>query len=437
MDTLVALGTISAFAYSAYVTISASGATYFDSAAMITTFVMVGRYLESLGGSRARTDLNALLDLQPSQAWTRSEDSWVQVDAAALPAEAEILIKAGERIPADCTVTEGAGAVDESLLTGESFPVDKEAGDKAMAGTLLLDGSLVARTTGPVTGSRLAQISRLIEETLATKPRSQRLADRAAAYFAVGIIVVAVVSFAVRLALGRPVPGSLIAAITVLVVACPCALGLATPLALTISLSVAARAGVLVRNPAALELAATVRRVVFDKTGTVTLGRLTVDRVTVLDPALLGSDSPGPSGGGAQRLLCLAAAVEQFSEHPLARAIVAACEGPLPSATGFEATRGRGAARSCPPWKESVYGWGHWPTSASTPAHSRVSLLRPLPGRARPRPRAPRPRAPRCGWPEATGCSAPHHAPRRAQPHGPRSVCRAGETERQDHHPLR
>ncbi len=349
MDTLVALGTLSAFVYSAYVTVSASGATYFDSAAMITTFVMIGRYLESLGGTRARRDLNALLDLQPDCAWTRVEDAWVRVDAADLPAEAEILIKAGERIPADGTVTEGAGAVDESLLTGESFPVDKETGHHIMAGTLLLDGSLVARTTGPVTGSRLAKISQLIEETLATKPRSQRLADRASAYFAVGIILVAVVSFAVRLALGRPAPGSFIAAITVLVVACPCALGLATPLALTISLSAAARAGVLVRNPAALELAATVKRVVFDKTGTVTRGRLTVDRVMVLTPDLLGPDPPtSPTGDAGQHLLCLAAAVEQYSGHPLAQAIVAACEGPLPTATDFEAIRGRGCGAVVP-----------------------------------------------------------------------------------------
>ena len=109
MDTLVALGTLSAFAYSTYVTISASGATYFDSATMITTFVMIGRYLESLGGSRARRDLNALLDLQPDCAWTRAEDAWVKVDAAGLPADAEILIKAGERIPADCMVIDGVG----------------------------------------------------------------------------------------------------------------------------------------------------------------------------------------------------------------------------------------------------------------------------------------------------------------------------------------
>jgi heavy metal translocating P-type ATPase len=335
MDTLVTLGTVSAFAYSAYVTLTGSGATYFDSVGMITTFVMVGRYLESLGGSRARRDLNALLTLQPDYAWTRTGDAWAKTDAAALETGSEVLVKTGERVPADGVVLSGAGALDESLLTGESLPVNKSAGELISAGTLLLDGALVARTTGTVSESRLAQISRLIEETLMAKPPMQRIADRASAYFVLGIILVAAVSLVVRLALGQAGSSPVLAAVAVLVVACPCALGLATPLALTISLSMAAGAGVIVRNPASLELGAKVERAVFDKTGTITRGRLTVESAVVIEQT--GSvDQPS--------LLCAAAAVEQFSEHPLARAIVAACPGRVPEASDFASARGKGCS---------------------------------------------------------------------------------------------
>jgi heavy metal translocating P-type ATPase len=340
MDTLVALGTVSAFGYSAYVTLTGSGAAYFDSVGMITTFVMIGRYLESIGGSRARRDINALLTLQPDVAWTREGEAWVKTDAAALGRGAEILIKQGERVPADSLVLEGAAAADESLLTGESVPVNKAAADSLSAGTLLVDGSLVARVTEPASGSRLSQISRLMEETLAAKPPIQRLADRASAYFTFGILGVAVLSLVVRLVLGQPASGSVVAAVAVLVVACPCALGLATPLALTVTLGMAARAGMVVRNPVALELAATVKRIVFDKTGTITRGRMSVEKVVALDQEDWG---PGGTGRADTDLLRAAAAVEQFSEHPVARAIVASCPGVIPAAVDFQVKRGQGA----------------------------------------------------------------------------------------------
>jgi heavy metal translocating P-type ATPase len=340
MDTLVALGTVSAFGYSAYVTLTGSGAAYFDSVGMITTFVMIGRYLESIGGSRARRDINALLTLQPDVTWIREGEAWVKTDAAALGRGDEILIKQGERVPADSLVLEGAAAADESLLTGESVPVNKAAADTLSAGTLLVDGSLVARVVEPASGSRLSQISRLMEETLAAKPPIQRLADKASAYFTFGILGVAVLSLGVRLVLGQPASGSVVAAVAVLVVACPCALGLATPLALTVTLGMAARAGMVVRNPVALELAATVKRIVFDKTGTITRGRMSVEKVVALDQGDWGS---GGTGRADTDLVRAAAAVEQFSEHPVARAIVASCPGVLPAAVDFHVKRGQGA----------------------------------------------------------------------------------------------
>jgi heavy metal translocating P-type ATPase len=340
MDTLVALGTVSAFCYSAYVTITGSGAAYFDSVAMITTFVMIGRYLESVGGSRARRDINALLTLQPDRCWVRRDGAWVEAEAASLTRGTEILVKPGERVPADSVVLEGSAVVDESLLTGESAPLPKESGDVLSAGTLVADGSLISVVTEPVAESRLARISGLIEQTLSAKPPIQRLADRVSAYFAFAVLGIAALSFGVRLLLDQPLSDSLVAAIAVLVVACPCALGLATPLALTVALGLATRLGMIVRNPAALEIGATIRRVVFDKTGTITRGRMTVEEVVSLGPIGAG---PSPAD-----MLRAAAAVEQFSQHPVAQAIVSACEGPLPEAVDFESRRGQGASARLP-----------------------------------------------------------------------------------------
>jgi heavy metal translocating P-type ATPase len=341
MDTLVALGTVSAFGYSVYVTITGSGAAYFDSVVMITTFVTLGRYLESVGGSRARRDINALLTLQPELCWIRQEGNWAKAEAGALVRGDHVLIKQGERVPADSVVLEGAAVVDESLLTGESAPLPKAPGDPLSGGTLVAEGSLVARVSEPVAESRLSRISRLIEQTLATKPPIQRIADRASAYFAFGIVAIAAVTLIARLSFGQPLPTALVATIAVLVVACPCALGLATPLALTVALGLTARTGVVVRNPAALEVAAIIKRAVFDKTGTVTRGSMTVEHVRVLDSARTVATA-------AEDLLCVAAAVEQFSEHPVARAIVSACAGPLPGVTDFEVRRGQGSSARVP-----------------------------------------------------------------------------------------
>ncbi len=338
MDTLVALGTLSAFGYSTYIAATGNGAAYFDSVAMITTFVMIGRYLESVGGSRARRDINALLTLQPDTCWIKRDGAWVEAEAAALAKGAEILIKPGERVPADSVVLEGSAVVDESLLTGESAPLPKEPGDALSAGTLVADGSLISAVTEPAAESRLSRISALIEQTLSAKPPIQRLADRVSAYFAFAVLGIAVLSFGVRLLLGQPLSDSLLAAIAVLVVACPCALGLATPLALTVALGLATRLGMVVRNPAALEIGATIDRMVFDKTGTITRGRMTVEEVVSLKPA----------GASPDEMLRAAAAVEQFSQHPVARAIVSAYEGSLPEAVDFESRRSQGASARLP-----------------------------------------------------------------------------------------
>ncbi len=332
MDTLVTLGTLSAYVYSIYITLTGSGEVYFDSVTMITTFVMIGRYLETIGGAQARKDIRRLLSLQPRKAWRRENESWHEVKTSNLTPGDTILVKPGERVPTDALILEGHAALDESLLTGESMPVSKDVGDTVFAGSVVTDAPLTGRVLKTIQDTNLAHITRLVEQTLASKPPIQRLADQVSAYFAFGILAASVLTVLMWSVSGHPLSRALLAGIAVLVVACPCALGLATPLALTVTLGRTTRAGILVRNVAALETAATVDRIVFDKTGTLTQGQMTVTRTVVDSQAQIGGDA----------LLCMAAAVEQYSEHPIAKAITNACPGPIPQAKGFQALRGLG-----------------------------------------------------------------------------------------------
>lgn len=331
MDTLVALGTLAAYSYSAYIALTGGGEVYFDSAAMIITFIMFGRYLEAVGGSRARKDIRHLLQLQPETAHRQVNGTWQDVAARQLQAGDLIMVRPGERVPADAEVVSGQGALDEALLSGESTPVEKKPGDTVYAGTVLADAALTARVQRATEESRLAQITRLVDQTLAGKPPIQRLADRASAYFALGILVAALLTGLGWWMTGHTAAQALLAAVAVLVVACPCALGLATPLALTVTLGRTTQAGILVRNATALETAARVDRLVFDKTGTLTQGKMSVAAVV-------------PAGDGpADGLLALAAAVEQFSEHPIGRAIVTAYGQQPIAARAFTSQRGQGA----------------------------------------------------------------------------------------------
>ena len=338
MDTLVALGILSAYSYSVYITIQGGGEVYFDTVAMITTFVMFGRYLETLGGTQARKDIRKLLKLQPDQGWRWVEGKWQQVNALKLEPGDRILIKPGERVPADCEVVEGQAAVNEAMLTGESLPVSKGPGDEIFDGTLVSDDALIARVTRRASETRLAQISKLVDESLSSKPPIQRLVDRASAYFSLGIILTAGGTFLGWWLVTGDLSKSILTAVAVLVVACPCALGLATPLALTVTLGRTTRAGLLMRNPVVLETAAHLQRIVFDKTGTLTMGEMSVEAIVPADG----------QGFNEQEILRQAAAVEQFSEHPIAKAILAdfiSRTGEVPpAARDFQALRGFGAS---------------------------------------------------------------------------------------------
>ncbi len=334
MDTLVSLGTLAAYGYSVYVTLTGRGHAYFDSVVMITVFVALGRCLEASGGVEARKGIRELLRLQPARARRRRGDGWEEVAARDLAAGDIILVLPGERVPADAGIVEGHAALDESLLTGESIPLPKGPGGTVLAGTLPADGALTCRVLRLPREARLAQITQLVERTLAARPPIQRLADRASAWLTVAVLAIAGLTALGWWVSGHALARGLLAAVAVLVVACPCSLGLATPLALATILGRMAQEGILVRNPAALETAARIRRMAFDKTGTLTRGRMDVVAVEA---------APGLSLDG-EGLLRLAAAVEQYSEHPLAKAILAAAAGTPPAAREFQALRGLGAS---------------------------------------------------------------------------------------------
>jgi heavy metal translocating P-type ATPase len=334
MDTLVALGTLSAYAYSVWTTIAGGGSTYFDSVGMIIAIVLAGRYLEVVGGARARKDVRQLLTLQPERASRRADGAWLDVPADDLREGDVVLSRPGERVAADGEVVEGAAAVDEALITGESIPVEKVIGARVLAGSLVTDDALVYRVTRPPQATRLAQVTALVQETLTSKAPVQRLADRASAVLAAAIVLTAATCFAAWSIATGSSSEALLASVAVLVVACPCALGLATPLAISIALGRATRSGIVVRNAAALETAGRITRVVFDKTGTVTAGTMSVVDVVVAPGASL--DGPG--------LLCLASAVESRSGHPVARAITAACPRPGVVVDQYQALRGHGVS---------------------------------------------------------------------------------------------
>ncbi|MDK2980489.1 MAG: P-type Cu+ transporter [Chloroflexota bacterium] len=333
MDTLVALGTLSAYFYSAYVALTGQGEVYFDSIVMITVFIMLGRYLENVGGAQARKDIRSLLKLQPDEAHRKQGAQWKTVPIAKIGVDDFLLVKPGERIPADGLVTDGSASINEAVLTGESMPVTRGKGDFVFAGTLVQDAAIQMQVTRDVSKSRLAQIAQLVDDTLSQKAPIQRLADKAAAIFAFAIIAIAVVTLSVRLILGQPLDHSLLTAVSVLVVACPCALGLATPLSLVVTLGRATREGLIVRNQSAFETSSGITEVVFDKTGTLTLGELAVDKLEI------GANA----GESSQAILKMAASIEQFSEHAIAAAVIAAYEGERFKPQDFKIKKGFGA----------------------------------------------------------------------------------------------
>ncbi|HWZ85338.1 MAG TPA: copper-translocating P-type ATPase, partial [Thermoanaerobaculia bacterium] len=327
MDTLIALGTTAALALSAAATFfpdrMAAAATgpmghvYYESVGVILTLVLLGRYFETRARGRTSAAVRALLDLAPKQAYRLEKGVERTVSLAGVRVGDLLRVKPGDAIPVDGIVRTGRSAVDESLVTGESLPVEKAEGDRVIGGTLTGDGSLVIEATAVGSQTALAQIARLVQEAQASKPPIQKLADRISGVFVPAVLAAAVVAWVVWYVVG-PEPRALFATVafaSVLIIACPCALGLATPTAILVGTGRGARAGILFRNADALEQVRRVTLVLLDKTGTITEGkpRLT-DRVHV-------------AGVPDEELLGLAAALEEASAHPLARAVVTAARG--------------------------------------------------------------------------------------------------------------
>jgi cation-transporting ATPase V len=336
MDTLIAVGTLTAFTYSASQLLFFDGELYFETAALIIAFLVLGRYFEARAKRRAGHALRALLELGAKQARVLRDGAEVMVPVAEVAVGDLMRVRPGEKVPTDGEVVEGASAVDESMLTGESVPVDKTVGSTVVGATVNTSGVLTVRATAVGGATALAQIVSLVSAAQAGKGQAQRLADRISAVFVPTVIGLALVTFGVWwLWLGDPV-GGLVAAVAVLIVACPCALGLATPVAILVGTGRGARLGILIKGVEVLERTRTITTVVFDKTGTLTRGEMALTDVVM--------DGPDDVTDEAE-LLRRAGAVEADSEHPIGAAIAAGAReraGELPAVTGFEAVAGHG-----------------------------------------------------------------------------------------------
>jgi P-type Cu+ transporter len=348
MFTLIALGIGVAFLYSAVATLApglfppafrvhdGAVAVYFEAAAVITVLVLLGQVLELRARAQTSGAIRALLDLTPKTARrVRADGSDEEVALEEVTAGDRLRVRPGEKVPVDGVVIEGRSFLDESLVTGESMPVTKEAGAKVIAGTLNQTGSFVMRAEKVGRDTMLARIVALVAAAQRSRAPIQRLADRVAAWFVPAVILVALAAF-IAWGIYGPEPRSaygMVAAVTVLIIACPCALGLATPMSIMVGVGRGARAGVLIKDAEALERMEKVDTLVVDKTGTLTQGR----------PQVVAVAAPG---GDEHELLRLAAGVERASEHPLARAIVEAAAArklALPDVGDFAAPAGRGA----------------------------------------------------------------------------------------------
>ena len=348
MDSLIALGSLAAVVYGVAALFQISYGMghgdaervskwsmdlYFESAGMILTLITLGKYLETRSKGKTSEAISRLMDLAPKTATVLRDGAEVEIPVEDVAVGDLILVRAGASIPVDGEVTEGTSSVDESSLTGESIPVEKGPGDRVVAASINKSGSFTFRATRVGDDTTLAQMIALVDEAASSKAPIAKLADQVAGIFVPTVIGIALVTAAVWLVLGYGVEHALTAGVAVLVISCPCALGLATPVAIMVGTGKGAENGILIKSAEALETLHTVSTVVLDKTGTVTEGR---PRVTDLYPG---------EGITTEELLCVAASLEKPSEHPLAEAIVREAEErkiPLVPVRDFEAVHGRG-----------------------------------------------------------------------------------------------
>jgi P-type Cu+ transporter len=345
MNSLITLGTVAAYSFSVLVTLAPqlppSGVreVYFEAVGVILTLIMLGRLLEARAKVGTGEAIRALLGLQARTARVVREGAEREIPIDEVAVGDEILIRPGEKIPVDATVTSGSSAVDESMVTGEPMPVTKHEGDTVIGATVNTTGSLRVRAVKVGADTMLAQIIRMVQQAQASKAPIQQLADAISAYFVPVVIGIAIATFAIWFVVG-PAPAltlALVSAVAVLIIACPCALGLATPLSIMVGTGKGARAGILIRSAQALENAHKLDTIVLDKTGTITAGK-----PALTDVHAVGSMRP-------DELLGLVAAVEADSEHPVAAAVVAGARDrglSVPAAEHFVSITGKGARGS-------------------------------------------------------------------------------------------
>jgi Cu+-exporting ATPase len=339
MDTLVSIGTTAAYLWSVVAVLRGDGELYFEIAAVVTTFLLAGRYAEGRATRLAGDAVRALLEAGADEASLLETDAdghdrERRVDVGDLEPGMRFVLRPGEKVATDGVVESGSSAVDLSMLTGESVPVEVGPGDTVLGGTVNAGGRLVVRATRVGGDTRLARIARLVEAAQEGKAPVQRLADRVSAVFVPSVLGLAALTFLAWLVLGGEPAPAFVAAVSVLVIACPCALGLATPTALVAGTGRGAQLGILIRGPQVLESTRRVDTVVLDKTGTVTTGRMTLVGVVPAD------------GTAADEVLRLAGAVEDASEHPVARAVATAAVDKfdrLPLVSDFTSQTGHGA----------------------------------------------------------------------------------------------
>jgi Cu2+-exporting ATPase len=334
MMVLVAVAIGTGWIYSVAATFWISGDVFYEASAFLATFVLLGHWFEMRARGGANDAIRALLDLAPPKAVVIRDGQEVELPTAEVAVADLLLIRPGAKVPVDALVEEGESSVDESMVTGESLPVSKHPGDALIGATINKQGTLRARASAVGSDTALAQIVKLVQEAQNSKAPAQRLADRAAFWLVLVALLGGLGTLLVWLGLGKSFTGALLFAITVVVITCPDALGLATPTAIMVGAGLGARRGILFKNAIALEQVASLDTVVLDKTGTLTKGEPQVVAIVTRD------------GTGEDELMRLSAAVERESEHPLAEAIVrAASERRLtpPQAQGFEAVAGHGA----------------------------------------------------------------------------------------------
>jgi Cu+-exporting ATPase len=328
MDTLVSLGTIAAWAWSAVAVLRGEGHLYAESAAVVTTFLLAGRYAEARSKRRAGEAIRSLLELGARHVTVLRDGREEPVPSELLGVGDRFVVRPGERIATDGVVEDGASAVDASMLTGEPLPVDVGPGDAVVGATINASGRLVVRATRVGADTQLAQLALLVEQAQQGKAPVQRLADRISAVFVPVVLALSLLTLTGWLLVGGSPTRAFPAAVAVLIIACPCALGLATPTALMVGTGRGAQLGIVIRGPQVLESTRAIDTLVLDKTGTVTTGRMSVVSVA-----------------GDDDVLRLAGALEAASEHPIARAVTAhaAAQGPLPPVEAFTSLAGEGA----------------------------------------------------------------------------------------------